>query len=430
MAYFPATGAATSATARRVGYWVLFGCLMNNGLSNSMLFAVLPPLAREVGVSPLAVGLTYAVAAAFFTVMSQVWGGLSDRIGRRPVIMLGLGGAAASMFAMAETIALARAGAVSAGLAGVMIIASRGIFGLINSAVGPSAMAWVADRTTPEQRTSAIATLTAAFGFGAAAGPAVGAAAAPFIGLAGPFVATGCVALAGMLLVRAFLPERTPPKDRARRSWTQALGLALDRRLRDTLVVSCGVWIVQAVGLQILGFAVMDRLDLSGPAASGAAGVALTAGALAALTAQALVIPTLKLRPRPAMVAGGVLTLAGALGLTAGGGLTAMTIAFAVQGFGLGLARPGAAAAASLAVEPHEQGAAAGLASAAAGVGFFVSAGVGAGLYEWGGAAASFLAAAAIAAAALALALTSPSVARASCRALAKPLTESRDSSV
>lgn len=419
MAFSPTSGSPTSATKRRVGFWVLFGCLVNNGLSNSMLFAVLPPLAREVGISPLAVGATYAVAALFFTVMSQVWGGMSDRFGRRPIIMLGLGGAAASMFAMAGTIALARAGAVGAGLAGAMIIASRALFGFINSAVGPSATAWVADRTTPEQRTSAIATLTAAFGLGAAAGPAVGAAAAPFIGLAGPFVATGVAALAGLLAVRAFLPERTPPKDRGRGAGgVGALAMALDPRLRDILLIGCGIWVVQAVGLQIVGFAAMDRLDLTGPAASGAAGVALTAGALAALTAQAVVIPAFRLRPRPAVVAGGALAAAGALGLAAAADLASLAAAFAVQGFGLGLARPGASAAASLAVEPEEQGRAAGLASASAGVGFFVSAAVGAGLYEVAGSTASFAAAAVIALAALAAAAMSPSVARASRRAM------------
>ncbi len=419
MAFAPLSGSATSATQRRLGFWVLFACLVNNGVSNSMLFAVLPPLAREVGISALSVGAAYAVAALFFTIMSQVWGGLSDQFGRRPIIMLGLGGAAASMFAMAETIALARAGALSAGLAGAMIIASRALFGLINSAVGPSATAWVADRTTPEERTSAIATLTAAFGLGAAAGPAVGAAAAPVIGLAGPFVATGLAALAGLFAVRALLPERTPPSDRRRAAHgARALALAADPRLRDILLIGCGVWVVQAVGLQIIGFAVMDRLTLGGPAASGAAGAALTAGALASLTAQAFVIPTLRLRPRPAMVAGAALTTVGALWLMLAGDLVSLAAAFGVQGFGLGLARPGVAAAASLAVEPDEQGRAAGLSSAAAGVGFFVSAAVGAGLYESAGAAASFAAAMVIAAAALAAAAASPSVARASRRAI------------
>lgn len=417
MPFAPHSAPGSGPIARRWGYWTLFVCLVNNGVANSMLFALLPPFARETGVSEWALAATYVVAAAFFTVMSQIWGAWSDRIGRRPVIMIGLAGAAVSMFLMAETIALTRAGVVGAGVAGLMLVGSRAIFGLTNSAVGPAAVAWVADRSTPETRTAAIATLSAAIGLGAAAGPSIGAALAPFMGVAGPFVVTGFIALAGLVAVRALLPELTPPMPAGRRGVFSSLAMVNDPRLRDTLLYSSAVWTVQAVGLQLIGFAVMDRLQLDGAAAASAAGVVLSAGAAASLLAQMVAVPRLRLKPRPAMLAGGGIALGGVIAFAVAPSFATLIAAVVLQFFGVGLARPGAMAAASLAVEPHEQGAAAGLASATAGVGFFTAAFLGTGVYTLTNAAVAFLTAGAALLAALIMAVRSRSIADASARA-------------
>lgn len=73
MPFAPHSAPGASTTARRLGYWTLFACLVNNGVSNSMLFALLPPVARQTGISEWAIASTFIVAAALFTVMSQVW---------------------------------------------------------------------------------------------------------------------------------------------------------------------------------------------------------------------------------------------------------------------------------------------------------------------------------------------------------------------
>ncbi len=399
------------------GFWVLFVSLFNNGVSNSMLFAILPALARDVGLADIAVGAIYVVAAFLFTIMSQVWGGLSDQYGRRPLIVMGLVGAALSMWAMAETVGLAMAGLIGAGLTGAMLIGSRAIFGLLNSAVAPAAQAWVADRTPPASRTRAIALLTSSFGAGAACGPIAAALLTPHLGYAGPFVVAGTVALVGAVLVRLTLSEDAPEPGRARRRLGDQWRLAGDPRLRHVLMTSALIWLVQAASLQTIGFAVMDRLGLSATDAIATSGVVLTAGALAALVAQLVVIPRLDLRPRAALVSGGGMAVLGAVVLAVAPSLALFVFGFVVLSLGIGLARPGAGAAASLAVSPHEQGATAGLIAATAGIGFFLSPALGVGLYTLAGGAGSFTALAVMGVLATIVSLRSSTIAAASARA-------------
>lgn len=415
---------ATTPAQRRRAFLVLFGCLMTSGIGNSILFAVLPSLAREIELPEVAVGLVYTVSAVLFMVMSQVWGRASDRFGRRPIILLGLIGYSASSFVFATVVEFGRRGAVGALGALAMMMLARALFGAIGSAAGPAAQAYVADRTAPHERTEAIAGLTAAFGFGAAIGPGFAGWLAPYVGLVAPLYVVSVFGVAGALAVRSFLPERTPPKERpAPGGEVRRAALAGDQRLRVILVASALIWVVQATSLQTVGFLVIDRmvapLGLDDPSgrATQLAGIALTVSALAMLAAQLGVIRQLHPGPKTALIAGACVTCAGASVMAAAGDMVTLTVSAAMMGFGMGLARPGAAAAASLAVEPEEQGAAAGLVAATAGVGFLTAPVTGLLLYQMGPGWAPFALSAVFSAAVVALALTHPAIARAAARA-------------
>src|SRR3712207_6323802 len=90
---------------------------------------------------------------------------------------------------------------------------SRSIYGLAGSASNPAAQAYVADRTTREERTNALALLASAFGLGTVLGPAV----APFLalppfGLLGPLVFFVVLAAALFVLTSRGLVEERPPE--------------------------------------------------------------------------------------------------------------------------------------------------------------------------------------------------------------------------
>ena len=88
---------------------VLFLALLTVGISRSMLFAVLPPIAREIGLNEWMVGLMFAAAAGTFALCSPVWGRQADRVGRVKVIALGLAGFGVTMmlFTVAVAVGLA-----------------------------------------------------------------------------------------------------------------------------------------------------------------------------------------------------------------------------------------------------------------------------------------------------------------------------------
>lgn len=91
----------SSPQARRRAFRLLFVCLMATGIGNSMLFAILPPLARQLEVAEVYVGAIYTLSALLFLTMSPVWGALSDRVGRRPLIVFGLASFAVSTLVFA-----------------------------------------------------------------------------------------------------------------------------------------------------------------------------------------------------------------------------------------------------------------------------------------------------------------------------------------
>ena len=405
----------SSPEARRRAFRLLFLCLMATGVGNSMLFAILPPLAREIGVAEVYVGAIYTLSALMFLTMSPVWGALSDRYGRRPLIVFGL-----SCFALSTLVFAAGAYAGQTGLlppiaAIVAMALSRTLFGALGSATNPSAQAYVADRTSPEERTQALAGMTAAFGLGGVIGPALAATFAERIGVAPFMVMVGLIVGSGALAVRILLPERTPPKRKGRPiNPLVQFRFAGDPRLTAFVIYGCAVWLTQASGLQAIAFYVMDRLEQNPDEGLQLAGVALTAGAAALIFAQLVVIPALKASPRFLMALGAGLIIVGNIELVFATSYAAIVLGFIVNSFGFGLARSGFTGGASLAVTPEEQGRAAGMTTATAGVGFLIAPVTGLWLYQTLGPATPFQLNAGLAAIGLVLAVLHPRVRAAS----------------
>jgi MFS family permease len=162
-----------------------------------IVFPILPIYARRFHVSSAtATGLVAAFSAASF-LFSPIWGRLSDRVGRKPMLLLSLAGTAV--------------GSLLTGVAGgiVLLYVGRIVDGVSGASVSV-AQAAVADVAPPEQRARLFGYLGAAFGIGFVAGPALGALAA----LGGPrvpfFVAAALAGVNALVAVRR-LPETHRP---------------------------------------------------------------------------------------------------------------------------------------------------------------------------------------------------------------------------
>jgi MFS family permease len=361
---------------RRIDFRILFFSLMAVGIGNNMLFALLPPIAREVGIPDAITGWIFSFSAVLWVICSSFWGQASDRMGRRPVIVLGLAAYAVSMAGFTLFAALGLGGWLSWPFVFVGLILARAIFGAVGSAASPAATAYVADRTERHERTEELAALGSSFAIGSAVGPAGASLLSAKLGLLAPLVVVVCLAAGGAFAVHRFLKEETRVVDGTkpkRPPFFENLKFGLDPRLSPYLVYGIGLSTVTGTVFQILSFYMMDALKVGTKQGAEVVGIALAVHAMALVMTQLGIIPRLRFGPRALMSFGALIVGVGLtiqiLYPTLGG----IVFAQFVQGIGFGLARSGFSSGASLSVQPEEQGAAAGLVVAVNGAGFIIS---------------------------------------------------------
>lgn len=365
---------ASSGLTRLVNPFALvFASLFLVGFGNSMLFSVLPPIAREVGMPDWNVGAVFSVSAVLWVLTSPIWGEVSDRVGRKPVITGGLAAYAASMGGFAVAAAAGMFAGIGALATFLCLAGARAIFGAFGSATSPAAQAYVADTTPPARRMQALAALTSAFALGSAVGPAFCALLAAEVGLLAPLVLVTAMAAAMAGVLQAGLPRVAAPLlakgARPAPSWR----FAGDPRVRSYLIYGVALSLATGVMLQTFTFYVLDRLGLSGAEGAEQAAYGFTAGAGALLLTQLALLPRLRLGPRGLMVLGPLLVVGGIGVQISAQDMTWLALSQAVQGVGFGLARPGFTSGASLSTRADEQGVVAGLVVASNGAGFVIS---------------------------------------------------------
>jgi DHA1 family tetracycline resistance protein-like MFS transporter len=213
-----------STGRRRAAVTFVFVTILLDMLALGMIIPVMPLLIEQFqgGDTALAartIGLFGTAWSAIQFVASPVLGSLSDRFGRRPVILLsnlGLGFDYVLM-ALAPTVGWLFAGRVLSG---------------ITSASIPTAFAYIADVTPPERRAHAYGLMGAAFGLGFILGPAIGGLLTIW-GPRAPFWVAAAFSLANATYGFLILPESLAPDHRATFSWKRANPLGALALLRS-----------------------------------------------------------------------------------------------------------------------------------------------------------------------------------------------------
>lgn len=166
-----------------------------------IIIPVLPFFAEEIGASPSELGWLMAVYSLMQLLFAPMWGRISDRIGRKPVLLIGIAGLALSFFLFAMSTEL------------WMLFAARIIGGILSSANMPTSMAYVADITTPEDRGKGMGIIGAAVGLGFIFGPAIGGLFSK-VSLNTPFWIAGIVSLITFVFVLFVLKESLSKEER------------------------------------------------------------------------------------------------------------------------------------------------------------------------------------------------------------------------
>ncbi|VUX47055.1 conserved membrane hypothetical protein [Candidatus Defluviicoccus seviourii] len=187
----------------KIIFLIVFVDLMGFGL----IVPLLPFFAEHFTASPTMVGLLMASYSLAQLVSAPLWGRLSDRTGRRPVLLWSLGGIALAYVDLAFADSL------------WMLFAARTIAGAMAGNIA-AAFAYAADVSTPTNRARAMGTIGAAFGLGFMIGPAIGGALAGSDPLNAnfqlPALAAAALSATAFLLTLFMLPESLPDDVRAR----------------------------------------------------------------------------------------------------------------------------------------------------------------------------------------------------------------------
>lgn len=198
--------------SQRAGLGFIFAAVIIDTLGAGLIIPVLPELIRSFGVGLSQASSFYGFLIALYALLSFVFasavGSLSDRFGRRPVLLLSLLGLGLDyvIIALAPSLAWLVVGRVLAG-----------IFG----ATETTAMAYIADISKPEERAKNFGLIGAAFGLGFIVGPLLGGVLGG-IDLRLPFWGAATLTLLNVLYGLFVLPESLAPEYRRPFSWAQA----------------------------------------------------------------------------------------------------------------------------------------------------------------------------------------------------------------
>lgn len=348
---------------------VLIAALMATGIGQSLVFAILAPLGREVGMAELQITSIIASSALVFAVASPRWGRLSDRVGRKPIIITGLLGYTVGTVLFSSVFAAGLSGLLSGWILYTVALVVRCMQSAIMSGTAPAATAYAADSTSPSRRTATMASLGTATSLGMILGPAVSGALA-MLGLLAPLYFAGVLSVAAAFLVWKAMPGLS---DAARKARKPSRRLSyFDPRIRRYLISAVALFTGFSAIQQTLGFQLQDQLELDGVATAQLNGGALMVSALFTFLVQVTIMQRVKAPPR-VFIRSGLASLGiGALFVAAFSSFATLAIGMAFFGTGLGLAMPAISAGASLAVSTEEQGAAAGVVSSCPAVGFVV----------------------------------------------------------
>lgn len=364
---------------------ILFFTIFTAMLGLSVLFPIIAPLSRELGLSVVQAGWFSTAYSLMQFIFSPIWGARSERQGRKPVLLLGLVGFSLSFGLFGLFATMGMNGALSGGLLFGLLVASRLIGGMLSSATLPTAQAMMADLSSESERAGAMGLIGAAFGLGVVFGPALGGFLAGF-GLVTPVYFSAALGLLTALAAYFTLPET---RHRTAVKHTEDAGAARRQLLTSKgvmafLVISAVYTMASVLMEQTIAFRVGDVLSLDPQKTAQTVGMMLAFFGLLSAAVQGGAMRKLgKTVPLARLIPAGMLIMGlGMLLVPLMHGFWGITAALCVVGVGTAVLGPSLSTALSLSAGTDAQGAVAGLNSSALALGRMTGPLLGTALYQ------------------------------------------------
>lgn len=374
---------------------ILFATIFIAMLGLSVLFPIIAPLTRQLGLTETQAGWFSTAYSLMQFIFSPIWGSRSERQGRKPILMMGLVGFSLSFGLFGVFAQLGIKGVLAGPVLFALLVGARLIGGMLSSATLPTAQAMMADISDEKGRAASMGLIGAAFGLGVVFGPALGALLSK-ISLIAPVYFS-----AGLGLFTALMAFLTVPETRQPGQATTARGdrrSLLTRGAIPIFLLASMLTTLASVGMeQTIGFLVQDLLvkpahagatpeELGKLTARTVGGMLALFGIVAALVQGGAIRPlSKKFPPTPLIVVGLAIMGTGMLLLGALQSYWPLTLALTVVGIGSAILSPTLSAALSLSAPGDQQGTVAGLNSSALALGRMTGPLIGTWLYQHAG---------------------------------------------
>ena len=361
---------------------IIFITVFIDLLGFGIIIPLLPFYAESFGASAFTIGLLGTSFSLMQFLFSPVWGRWSDRIGRKPIILVGLMGSCLSYLGLALSTSL------------TLLFVARIIGGIAGANI-PTAQAYIADVTTPENRAKGMGMVGAAFGLGFIFGPAIGGVLSRFSPET-PMWFASALCLANFIAAWFLLPE-----SRSVSAVTKNLGRIEAFRhamTKPTLVLLLALFFL--VTLAFSGFeatfALFSEAKL-GFTASTIGFVFTFIGVILALVQGVLVGKVVKILPERKLIPLAIFAIALGIGLIPFvWSVPTLLGALGVLAVGMGFNNPSLTSMVSRLADPDDQGGILGLASSLSSLGRVVGPAWGGYLYDAYGMTTPYLSAAAL----------------------------------
>ena len=343
-------------------------------MGQSVYWQTMPIIGREFNFTEIEINTLVSISAAMFIIFTPFWGKLSDRIGRKAVLLMGLLGYVFSSMIFIYTASIGLTGLVSGFYLLMILLISR----IVNSAIGaasrPASGAYVADVTTEQERSSGMGKFGAANNIGSILGPVLVGSLIGLnlfdvkinqFGLLTPLIVMSILMAIASLVVYFYLPNSPSPNQN-----TRPTEFIFDTNLKLLIAIGVIIFTSFAIVQSITAFYVQDRFSYDLDETAKTTALLLGTTALMSIIAQLTIVQRYKGSPLNLIKFSLPLFVLSCLFIILSPNFFFLYLGMSSMGIAMGLASPGYSSAASLNADKDNQGAAVGLAMVAPGIGF------------------------------------------------------------
>ena len=369
--------------------WVLMTAIVFISMGQSVYWQTMPILGREFGFSEIQITSIISSSSFIFLVLTPWWGKLSDQIGRKKVLLIGLIGYVLTTLLFSFIVYQGLMKEISFLILFSLILFVRILNSSLVAGQRPAMGAYVADITSEEDRSAGMGKFGAANNLGTILGPVlVGTFVGfnlfsdevPSLSLLTPILFMTVLTICILLVVFLFLPESKIVKLNV--DSKQNFSDVLDSNFKLLLLIGTLVFIAFAIIQSVTAFYLQDKFNLDYYQTASATAISLGSMAISSIIVQLTFIqrfsgPSIKLLEFSLSF-----FALGSLIIIFANNFIIIVCGMTFVGVGMGLASPGYTATASLNTNTSNQGAAVGLAMVAPGLGFTIGPISGGFLYE------------------------------------------------